>query len=472
MPGLADTWRIRHKPPSLEIQDDQGKETLESIPLEESPVDCDRPDLGWEKGESCALVQNSGVVLVVHRLSGNKTDRKDMPFFGRQWHFKVSVVHFASRKVLGVVDIGWGQGAELYSFKQGTSILCDLKEDKGASIKVIDLVRMEVVATFSTTKDHRLLAHPDGEHIFIISQEQVKGRAVWPQILTVNKVDKATPLAKIPLESLVIDSAWLEGGKSLLLLTAKLPPRRQHIGPKGTLEYPGFIGVLEIATGTVKFHDGGIVTVNPLEKRTNFHATAGETRLARIPDAEGFWMLGPTEFRKVSAHGQIAESALSITVDGSYEVLSLGDGKAAFLYPRAHTAVLADLVGLREISRIETQTASKRINHAAGHIAKGVLLAMATGVATGGLAYYSLPASTSTGGMAERPDHKYLYVLDTVTHEVTIADVASGQLVTRLSTDGSVSRIQPSTDGKLLLCLAGSTVVQTLNMERNEFVSQ
>jgi sugar lactone lactonase YvrE len=59
--------------------------------------------------------------------------------------------------------------------------------------------------------------------------------------------------------------------------------------------------------------------------------------------------------------------------------------------------------------------------------------------------------------LASRPDGKFLYVLDTDIHAVTIVDVADATVLKRIPVDKSVNRVEVSSDGKDLLCVGKTT---------------
>jgi len=224
----------------------------------------------------------------------------------------------------------------------------------------------------------------------------------------------------------------------------------------------------------------------------------------RLGSQQAMWVINNQEMRSLSETGELGDKPIllnkprkreeqdreaeSVFLDGyPGETISVAGDRAAMLIVGAngatrHRVALLDLKQLQVDTIVRTMTAAEenRIRAAnmskfllesalQGAVARG-LMAGATHGMTGPYVYnLMLPAIPLAGFtnemLAARSDGKYLYALDTDSHEVTVIDVSAGTVLKRIPVDHSIALLQPTADGKHLLCLGKQ--FQRINLDSN-----
>lgn len=85
-------------------------------------------------------------------------------------------------------------------------------------------------------------------------------------------------------------------------------------------------------------------------------------------------------------------------------------------------------------------------------------------MATGGTIIFT-PNFIRNESLAARPDGRFLFALDVEGHVITVVDVHTATVERRIPVNGSVTKLQVSSDGKHLICYGKR--VQQINLETN-----
>ena len=242
----------------------------------------------------------------------------------------------------------------------------------------------------------------------------------------------------------------------------------------------------------------GKVSERPLIDRPSCFVRLGQQHV--------LWVINSQEMRPISRAGELGatpillnkprkteegdQNAASILVDGiPAETISLGEDHAALLITSArgetsHRVALLDLNQARVYAIVRTMTTAEEKKIAsikmrnlfleralegavAGVILAGEMHAQSGPVRTATVILPAIPLEGFANEMlAARSDGKFLYVLDTDSHEVTIVDVQAGTVLNRIPVDHAVAQVQLTADGKHLLCLGG--MVQKIDLETNK----
>ena len=231
-------------------------------------------------------------------------------------------------------------------------------------------------------------------------------------------------------------------------------------GEKGI---PGSLGVIDMAKGTI----------------THQSMNGTPFRLVRLGPELDPWVLGSEEMRSITERGELGDRRISLSKQATAaeaedsnegepaflngypgEALSVGGDHAAILISNRngssrHRMALIDLKKLQIDGIIPTMSGGE----IAGKRTKRYFAAFGLSMATGGSLIFIPNMTMRNEALAAAPDGHKLYALDVEGHEVTVVDVDTAAVVTRLKVNNSILRLQVSLDGKHLLCFGSKTQV-------------
>jgi len=290
-------------------------------------------------------------------------------------------------------------------------------------------------------------------------------------LLTFENPKERTAILKIAnLETGAVSTPLSAGNVRMMMLSRD--SRSLFVAVDKNNKAPTVLDVVDVGSGGVVEH--------PLIDRP--------TRFLRLGSQQAMWVVNSLEMRSLAETGELGDKSIllnkprhreeqdqdaeSVFLNGyPGETISMGEDHAAMLIVSAkggtsHRVALLDLKQLRVDSIVRTMTAGE-----SGKIrTERYALAFALGMLPGGLGPAGFTGAMLSSGftnemLAARPDGKFLYTLDTDSHEVTIVDVQAGTVLSRLPVNHSIERLQVTADGKHLLCLGNQ--LQRINLDSN-----
>jgi len=212
-------------------------------------------------------------------------------------------------------------------------------------------------------------------------------------------------------------------------------------------------------------------------------------RFVRLGPQGGLWVVNSLEMRPLSETGELGQQSISLNKPRKKEeqdteaetaflngypgeVVSLGEDRAAMMIltrkgETNHRVALLDLKKLQVDSIVRTMSTGE-----AGRIrTEHYMSALELSFLPGALGNAAFAGAMLSGGfnnemLVAGPDGKFIYALDTDSHEVTIVDVQAGTVLNRLPVDHSIVRLQLTGDSKHLLCLGKE--IQKINLVSNQ----
>ncbi len=450
------------KAPVVKVTDAEGNE-LAAIPIEKDP-------------SYFAYSKSANTVYVVHNekkgehfisavnLTTNHVDKQIAVGAGEVVELLVSddgrrVFAYTAAKVL--VNGGTYFYLDGVPFYNRNRCLLPPYEPK---ITVIDTSSNEVVATYdwfdsfpaSQEKNpifaNQLLAADKQGRLIIWSK--VMGSKEIDEKLTVFLGSSSKPVAMADTRGYVAAAMFSQDEK---LLFAAI---------KGDKKTDGSLAVLDVEKGTIVNH--------PL--------TGHPTRLFRLGSNQEPWILGSEEMQALSEtgeptgrriplnrpvrSGENGEASASALLEGlPGETLSLGNDYAAIQINNKHggsehKVALVNLKKLQVDAIIPTMSSGEIAGIRTGRFVAAFGLSMATG----GTIIFT-PNFIRNESLAARPDGRFLFALDVEGHVITVVDVHTATVERRIPVNGSVTKLQVSSDGKHLICYGKR--VQQINLETN-----
>lgn len=251
---------------------------------------------------------------------------------------------------------------------------------------------------------------------------------------------------------------------------------------------------------------------------------------ARFGQSQQLWLIGQKEMRSISENGILGVQGIALDNsrlehspkhhEGGFpagskppiggkptETIGIGDDTAALLLAATegaplHQVALVDLKGLElrnVITTMTTEELRKYYRHEALEPLKKPtifgIVGAAAGAAGGGSAGMKASATASLAGagavlgvaieesftppvhsragnvaLAIRPDQRYLYVLDTEKHDVSVIDLNTWAVTAQIQVDDAISGIRMLPDATHLLC-TGNGILQTIDLIANKLVN-
>jgi hypothetical protein len=303
---------------------------------------------------------------------------------------------------------------------------------------------------------NQLIPDGDGRRLIVISAAYA-ARQLKPfkYQLTVLVEQSSRPLIKVDPGGRVVASMYSKDGKFLFA------------GVEGDKKTDGSLIVIDMEKGTTVTH---ALTDHP-------------TRLFRLGSKNEPWILGSEEMRAFSETGELTdrriplnkpvkseeggETGASVFLNGiPGETLSLGNDYAAIQINNKdggslHKVALVDLKKLQVDAVIPTMSAGEIAGIRTSRFLGAMLLS-----ALPGPVVFTPNLTMRNESLAARPDGRYLFALDLEGHVIMVVDVQTATVVRRIPVNGTVTKLQASSDGKHIICIGTKT--QQINLETNE----
>jgi YVTN family beta-propeller protein len=465
------------KEPSVEVTDASGKKVA-SIPI------------GMNPGKYVYSKASNTLYVVQNE---NKLEHT------------VSAVNLTTSRVDRTIEVGTGREVRLLlssderrlfcytassgnEVVQGTSYysIGSLKPPYEPVVYAIDTISNDTIATYRWFRD--------------FSEAEQKGHYFSSLLLS------ADDTGSLALESIRTDEVvpLHPKGQQLIVFSGRSPDPVIEADPGGPVVGPVFSQDGKLLISAVQSDQStGKLIVFDLEKRTTashdlpdhptVHRTfvdvspARWTGLLRLGSKQELWVLGDKEMRSVTEAGELGDRYIPLNngqnsegggkggdspiFDGlPGETITLGEDHAAILInskngSSRHRVALLDLKRLQLDGVVPTMRPGEAAGIETGRVL-GAVLILAVATASRGIIDIPFPNYyLRNEALAARPDGRTLYALDIEGHEVTVIDVQTAKVVTRVSVDGSVTKIQVSSDSKRLLCFGQKT--QQIDLDTN-----
>jgi DNA-binding beta-propeller fold protein YncE len=493
--GLSRAYVLDRDTPALTALTIPGAKAVGSVPLQGSP-------------EAVVSTPDGSRLIVLDQGPGKDKGDAGYQATGKSW---ATIVDPLALKVLARVELGFGLlGGEnpigLFS-ANGTrlTLICPGYESKtpGESLArelvTIDLGRGEVAGRLAIDRPViELSSDKDVKTAFLFTPQRGKKETLRPAELRIVDLQGPSLLAKIELAGSPGPPVLSPDSGFLYLLDNGDPSNKPEKNVPGSVQVVSLatrtlVATLDAGTNsrhiTVDEKSGLVLFVNDGARAKGLEAAFGELRVLKgaglalrfeTPPDVRFLRFSPTGDRlylvspvavlivalpSLEPHPMHLDAAKRKTFGledpGPVKEMALSaDGKRAFvLYEKSSKLLIIDLDKEEPVTMLTTGRGGIKFMKMLGAVALSTAsyyAATQQANQSGTGYYYVWQINAAQTALVVRPDSRFVYVLNTQSGAVTIADAGNGQEVDKIAGGGTGLRMFPG--GKRLAVLSGDTL--------------
>jgi DNA-binding beta-propeller fold protein YncE len=511
----SEVYTINIKPPSVSIIDSESWKLLATVPVDPSPdyavTDPSGKSLyvlhnGW-LNDTLLPPSNPSTITVVDLVT-----RKAVRSIKVGWHaYKLSLIK---------------EGRYLLCFSRGFPGSKKVERESGA-VTIIDTEKADSVATLSAGRlGKEVLFSKDGSKIFVLSAgegpDKKKNKPEVKPALTVFELERDKPLAEVELAQEIQEMSLSRDERWLYLLDAGVASKNPKKHRNGavyvfdaeamTLRTPLDVGVSPrsldvdptseyaavLSQVSAKDSAGKLYLLKGDELTRSVDVGADPRFLKRPENQSGRFVFSHGDMRFLGDDGVLATSFVPLNkaknassgaevkyLDGNPgEVLTLPGGERVAMTVNTAFGVPTSKVA---IVNVKTNQVERIVATGRGGVKFGQFMgAMALSVAMSSLSYYanySIARSTGqpyffynvyvfsprapTLSLAASADGKTLYALNTSTNDVTMIDVAKGEVLGHVAVGGGARQVMLAPGGRFV-CAYSDKEITLIDTETNK----